>query len=156
MTTPEHEATAAAQALASGVDGLREDVQNLARTMAAETRSAHRWRWLTVLLCALALVTFGLVVAVAVNVHYSTHQAACVRQWANAYAARTNTLTQPAADRAQKLDDLIRTLPATGQETQKERVAAFQSKLFAYLQASDKYQSLVQTNPPPIAPQFTC
>jgi hypothetical protein len=138
-----------ANRLADAVDRLRDDVADLAKKWELKEKSEKRWHRLSLAVAASSVVTLALVVAIVFSIRYSTHQAACVRDYTNASAARTNILTPASQNRTDALDELIRTLP-TGDK------AAFQRKLLAYLKASDTYQNLAQTNPPPLAPRFTC
>lgn len=104
-----------------------------------------------VMLILLGVVTWAL--------FYTVHVVGCVKEYANANAARTNVLTPLANARADALDGWIRILPDTPPKTaaeQQDLQAQSEAKRLAYLQASDAYSAAVQTNPPPLAPGFTC
>lgn len=143
------EAITAAQDLGTKVDRLTDQVGNLADTIAAEQKSAKRWRWLTIILITVCVVTLGLVVAVVVNVRYSAHQAECVRTYTNQNADRNNTIF-PFSQAKNDAQDAFVTALAAKDEKQ------IDSAFTVYVKAVRDYQSAQASNPLPLAPRYTC
>lgn len=121
---------------------LRGDVRVL-----SDALNRSRWivRILSALCAALLLVSGGLVY----TFQGSRSQASCVREWANAYAGRTNTLVPASTARANALDSLLLSL-------QTKDKAKFEAAYALYVKASADYARLAADNPPPTAPQYTC
>jgi hypothetical protein len=154
------ETAAAANALAVVIEGLRDDVKG---ATAAFERSSRRTRLfvigLAVLFVIVAWVAFSnrsTAQNVAKQTVIAKAQAACVRDYSNQNADRTNKLLPLSNARGDALDALIRTLPTAATQSPAQQKAKFTAALFAYLKASDAYSAAVQSNPPPLAPRFTC
>jgi hypothetical protein len=147
------------EGLRDDIAGLRADVQALTAaqlaltsSQAALTQDARRRQLVTRVLTALVTVCLALLVIGVANVRYTTNQATCVRDWANAYAARTNALVPAATAKNNASDAWFRTLALP----EGERQAKFQAAFVLYLKASDRYTQIADQNPPPTAPQYTC
>ena len=150
---PDDAAVNAARELGDKVDRLAVQVAALDKSFKDNSRRTGRKITAIVAACALTLV---LLFAVYFTGRYSANQAACVRQWANAYAGRTTALYPASTARTDALDALIRSLPASQGQTPAEAKATFQAALLGYLKASDNYSKAADQNPPPLAPSYRC
>lgn len=161
------ETVAAANNLAAVVEGLRTDVKEaiaaFEKSSLSTRQSTRRTRLFVVGLAILFVIVGWLALSnrstahdVAQQTVIAKAQASCVRDYSNESAARTNTLLPLSNARSDALDALIRTLPAAATETPAEQKRIFTAALLKYLKASDAYSAAVQSNPPPLAPKFTC
>lgn len=73
----------------------------------------------------------------------------CVKNWADATTARSESLSQLTVTRDDALDALIRAVPGATRTT-------FQVALARYLAASDLYKHTLIIRPPPPSPKFAC
>lgn len=156
----EPEAIEAAQTLADEIAGLRNDVQ----AATAQFKRASTSDRVAIGLVLLLVIGFGWLAlsnrstarAVAQQTVIARTQADCLRTYNNANAARSNVLYQPNIDQQLALADAIRSIPLNGNAQTPAEQAETQRKLLLYLQKTDTYQHLVQTNPLPLAPKYAC
>lgn len=120
------------------------------------------YKWWAALAVVLILVAGVLALALSANYHANKAltrqasqaaaakvQAKCVSDWANAFAARAQRLTDATTPKNDKFDALVRTIPLHSQ-------SKFLAALKAYLAASDAYNAAIASHPLPAAPVFRC
>lgn len=108
--------------------------------------SVPAWRLsIGVLLAILSLVGAGLAVGAQME---GDHRERCIEQWSAAYTQRTQILSEANQHREDALDALVRAIPTDSR-------ALWETRLRAYLAASDAYGRAIASNEIP-TPTLNC